>query len=50
MAATHFSGPLYVGGLASTNGAAVVSTTATTLAAADNGKTYFSATARVIVP
>lgn len=41
MAATHFSGPLVVGGIYRGFGDAVTLSAATTLTAADNGKTFY---------
>ncbi len=44
MAGTHFKGPVYVNGLASSNGDLTTSTTAVTLTTDDSGKVYASAT------
>ncbi len=44
MPGTHFKGPVYVNGLATSNGALTTSTTALTLTADDSGKTFASAT------
>ncbi len=48
MAATHFSGPLYIGGLATNAGAVTTSTTATTLTAAQSGSVFCSATDNMV--
>ena len=48
MAATHFSGPLVIGGLAFTGGAAVLSTASVTLTAEQSGSVFFSGTDNLV--